>query len=714
MTLYQFITKTNSSWFVVNFMTNKMITDEHILRVCEPPLCNLFNNDVFRIIDKKIVVDKTYENPLRDQQQPGILFLNNSYGKDEIHKKNYYKVIPNNPLLPEFLVPYSIKYNFNKHHSNKYVLFKFIKWKTCYPIGMLTEVIGDQFSESINIKETFENYKKYMLYCNNISIPLDVKYNTKDYPLKSEDSEDSKDISLSDISKLEKIDSIQNEYIFTIDSENTIIYDDAFSIINDERNNQTIIKIYISNVPIILNKYKLFDYLNDNMSSIYFPNIADETTDTKEKKIKSNNVLFMLGKKFSEECSLKESTQLNPLYRDVLCLEIKINNEDYSITNIPILSCKQILINKNIHYKENSELSNFHYLKLLKTTALLSKINKYKDIFMSLTFIPSSYSSLKKDVEYSTESKCMNMTIGEDINSPKNLVSFWMMFMNEFCGKILASNNKGIFIENKNIQNYSSFDIPKDDKDIIEPNILKKINRFNSKNSSRYTFDINTIHEELNIINYIHITSPIRRMIDIINMSELLITLNLTDDSFNTNVKLFLNYWYSKNTINDINKKIKTIKQIQYNAELFWKCLKLSLLNSNKIYSAYVVHSLNNDMIIMQSQKIQLLSGTVLEDKDILLSDSPMDNKNSHQFKLKQIDNKKMDIDDEKYIVNNVSALKYKYSIYLPELNIFSEIRSNLEYEIYDKIKCKLSFINDKKNIYDKIKFTEINVYSRD
>jgi len=58
---------------------------------------------------------------------------------------------------------------------------------------------------------------------------------------------------------------IRNGHIFTIDSPKSINYDDAISIHNN------IISIYISNVPIILDHYDLWDSFSNRISTIYLP-----------------------------------------------------------------------------------------------------------------------------------------------------------------------------------------------------------------------------------------------------------------------------------------------------------------------------------------------------------------------------------------------------------------------------------------------------------
>ena len=53
---------------------------------------------------------------------PGVLVLNGNKTYGKIKKRFLYKCIPDDRRIPEFLIPYTIKSNFNKVNKNIYHL----------------------------------------------------------------------------------------------------------------------------------------------------------------------------------------------------------------------------------------------------------------------------------------------------------------------------------------------------------------------------------------------------------------------------------------------------------------------------------------------------------------------------------------------------------------------------------------------------------------
>ena len=209
-----------------------------------PVQLKLFNDDTF---------DENYNiinSPVRnDNNILGVLVLNNfqSYGK-------MYKVIPRDNKLPHFLIPYEIKkadMGFHKNIQNKYVVFKFMNWDSKHPIGQLVETIG-------SIDDLASLYK-YELYHKKLNISL-TAFNKKVSKINPD---------FLDIIQKYNIENRQTYKVFSIDPEGCTDIDDAFSVIKKDDN--YLISIYISNVPIILDYLNLWDSLSDRISTIYLP-----------------------------------------------------------------------------------------------------------------------------------------------------------------------------------------------------------------------------------------------------------------------------------------------------------------------------------------------------------------------------------------------------------------------------------------------------------
>jgi exoribonuclease R len=128
-----------------------------------------------------------------------------------------------------------------------------------------------------------------------------------------------------------------------------------------------------------------------------------------------------------------------------------------------------------------------------------------------------------------------------------------MILMNYYISKSLLENKIGIF---------RSAIIKKENKlpENLSPDLLNFLKIFNST-SGQY-LDINKIdnnsslrHDLLNLNAYIHITSPIRRLVDLLNM------LILQKDILSENAFEFYKNWI--NNIDLININMKSIKKLQ-------------------------------------------------------------------------------------------------------------------------------------------------------
>ncbi|MCK4892281.1 MAG: RNB domain-containing ribonuclease, partial [Candidatus Pacebacteria bacterium] len=134
---------------------------------------------------------------------------------------------------------------------------------------------------------------------------------------------------------------------------------------------------------------------------------------------------------------------------------------------------------------------------------------------------------------------------------------------------------------------------------------------------------------------YVHITSPIRRLVDLLNMITIQQTLNMVE--FNNNTLEFIHSWSER--IDYINTSMRSIKRVQADCYLLEKYMN-NKIDLDYIYTGYI-------------------------------------------------------FDREKSIKTDI---EYKYSVYLPELNIMSEIFANDEYANYSEHKFTIHlFTNEAK-----------------
>lgn len=232
-------------------------------------------------------------------------------------------------------------------------------------------------------------------------------------------------------------------------------------------------------------------------------------------------------------CSLLENYTRYAFYMDVHF------DDKFSVISNEYGICK-INVRKNYVYEEKSLLENLDYMKIMEIT-------KHK----------------------------------ADVYNSHDLVEYWMLYMNSQCGIELFKQKKGIFritegnyVSNEFDNNNNSFD--KKTRMLLET--WKKISG-KYVNSKSETFH----HSLLNVYNYCHITSPIRRLVDIINQTQFCKNM-LHIKSFT--IDGFLELW--DNRIDYINDCFKKIRKTQLVCEMIKKCHD-SVDIMERPQSAYVI-----------------------------------------------------------------------------------------------------------------------------
>jgi exoribonuclease R len=220
-----------------------------------PIKCKFLNQDIFTY--EKYSINTLHSSIQKSEHIPGVLVLQtkNTYGK--IKNKFLYKCIPDDKRLPIFLIPYSINYGFNKIVNNKYITFKYKSWVNKFPIGTISQTIGD-----VSI---LTNFYEYNLYCK--SLYASITYFKKEAMKKLR--EKSSKYFIEQIQKKYNPEIRHNVNVFAIDPKNSKDYDDAFSIQKKEKT--TIISIYIANVAFWLDIMDLWSSFSKRIATIYLP-----------------------------------------------------------------------------------------------------------------------------------------------------------------------------------------------------------------------------------------------------------------------------------------------------------------------------------------------------------------------------------------------------------------------------------------------------------
>lgn len=510
-------------WKVTTISNEKEKEENIFLDDFEPMKHYLFHGDIFSLstissISRKSTIKIEQPSILRESYFPAILLLTKTYGSVKGTKKMYYKCIPNDIHYPCFLVPYELSMkSFHKKISNMYVLLRLKEWgSTNHPIAVIDRIIG-----SVGITEHLYEYE---IFCKKLENTTMRQF--------------SKEVSLFSSSEL-IIENVEKEYIFSIDPEGCIDYDDAFSISQEENTDIIKLCIYISNVPYGLDKMNVWKYIKQ-VSTIYLPH---------KKKTMLPNILS------DDKYSLQSKT-----WKQVFVMELMITNqgEEVSVHFYQRLA----KIAENFIYDEPALLLHPKYKLLEKTVQILSKNEKYGYI--------------------------------KNINNSHDVVAYLMIFMNHQVGSRLQ---RGIFRCTE-----ESLSIRDNIPDSIKNDIIGwsssevgvyigyyRPPQYNNENNLKTQ---PPIHRALDLSYYTHITSPIRRLVDIINM--ILFQQQYNIYSFSTSANDFVDSWM--NRVSYINEQTLYIKQLQNKCNLFYFLQNVSTIegiileknNINQLVTLYI------------------------------------------------------------------------------------------------------------------------------
>jgi len=539
----------------------------------------LFSNDVF--IFEKNKVNIIHSSVRTGPSIAGVLIIsgNKTYGRK--NGKLLYKCIPDDIRIPVFLIPYEIKnIGFSKIFTNLYVTFSFNEWEDKHPYGKLSSVIG-----SVDV---LDNFYEYQLYCKSLNVSLQKFQKDTSKTIQH----GSHQVFIENIKeKYCNIEDRTNQkewHVFTIDPEKCLDFDDAFSIRKTGDNSCTV-SIYISNVSRWIDALSLWDSFSKRVSTIYLPDKRRPMIPT----ILSEGL-----------CSLQENVTRIALTMDLYVVENEIVDIKYSNSFIKV--------RKNYIYEEEKLLQDEHYNELLYVVQNLS--TKFKYI--------------------------------HSIKDSHDVVTYLMILMNYYCAMELLKHNTGIFrsaIGKITDFNSSKVVLPSHlPNDVI--NFVKMWNSTAGKyiDGSELSNGQQTRHDVLDMEAYIHITSPIRRLVDLLNMIQFQKVLGLV--SLSEKVNEFYDKWL--HDLEYINTTMRSIRKIQIDCSLLDLCNnKPELLN--KEYDGYIF-----DKIVRHDGLYQYI---------VFLPELKMNSRITIRENMQNYDMRKFQL----YLFNNEEKFKKKIRLHL-------------------------------------------------
>jgi hypothetical protein len=555
-----------TEWLWQNPLTKEVDKDIMIT----PSQHHLFHGDIYDDITEELVIPSLFRTK---KDIPCILdYKGSTHGRSK--DKLFYRCIPDDKTLPQFLVAYQSKTTgFDKNKINKYVLIQLKEWPADekHPIGTLTNTLGDV--------DNYDAYCEYQLYSRGLVISL-KEFIKETVFLKNKKVEDSLIDGICD--QYPSIENRTHLNIFSIDPEGCTDIDDAIGI--TQSSTYTTISVYIANVPLILDYFNLWQHLSEKCSTIYLP----------------MHKLPMLPPILSDNiCSL-----LQDELRFAFVMDIKILSVLPEITFKPAL----IKVGKNYVYEETDLLANTDYQHLLKIT---------------------------------------QKNIDKPIIDSHDIVEYYMIYMNQQSAMELVKHNCGILrsahvkpahVKPAHVTNEKLNSLPIDVNNFITNWKYASGQYCNIENKSSHDL----IGKGFEV--YTHITSPIRRLVDIINMTLLQHKLG-----FNSRGITFCQQWTTTEKVEFINTSMKSIKKVQNNCNL------LALYIKNK-----------------DAKKKQAVIGYIVD----------------------------MTVDNKKH--------KYTYNVYIPDYKMISSFKSNDIIDVYTSQRFTLHLFMNEANLKQKIRLQKV------
>jgi exoribonuclease R len=358
--------------------------------------------------------------------------------------------------------------------------------------------------QTLGDTQQLDSFYEYQLYCKSLHVSLTPFSNQTKHHFNNQPASDYIDKILANPTF--NIQDRRDQFPFSIDPPGSTDFDDAFSIHTTA--NKTHVSIYIANVYVWLDTLNLWTSMTNRVSTIYLP-------DRKRP---------MLPTILSDQlCSLQQD---QPRFAFAIDLTY-----DTATTQLTDYSFAQALIQVKHNFRYETPALHIH--------------PQYKSLY-----------DLTKALDKNTADS-------------HDLVAFWMIEANKICGEHLAQHKRGIF--RQAIFTKPTADEPEfqgAQEETLSKEARQTIQLWNNVSGQYVLYNESPIkHDVMKLAHYTHITSPIRRLVDLLNQ---LTFISLLDQPLSKPAQQFLDQWIAK--LPYINTSMRSIRKIQTDCEVLYRC----------------------------------------------------------------------------------------------------------------------------------------------
>lgn len=208
----------------------------------------------------------------------------------------------------------------------------------------------------------------------------------------------------------------------------------------------------------------------------------------------------------------------------------------------------------------------------------------------------------------------------DEVSDSHDFVAYIMILMNYKCAVRFAERKNGIY---RSFKFKSGMDFPA----TLPKDVLMSLKTWHSNGSSYIKYDGEKVHEMMKFNEYVHITSPIRRLVDLLNIIQLMDNEGLL--AMSGDMRQFYEHWTLEESLAYINQSMRSIRKVQNDCALLAMCVTKPEV-MDKIYTGFVFEALErNDglwLYVVYVPELKLSSKFIYYNK--------MDLYSEHNFKI--------------------------------------------------------------------------------
>ena len=166
-----------------------------------------------------------------------------------------------------------------------------------------------------------------------------------------------------------------------------------------------------------------------------------------------------------------------------------------------------------------------------------------------------------------------------------DFVAYIMVLMNYKCAMKFAERKNGIY---RSFKFKNGLELPA----TLPKDVLMSLRLWHSNGSSYIKYDADKVHEMLKFNEYVHITSPIRRLVDLLNIIQLMDNEGLV--AMSGDMRGFYERWTNDENLAYINQSMRSIRKVQNDCALLAMCVTNPEV-MDKIYTGFVFEAMERN-----------------------------------------------------------------------------------------------------------------------